>query len=438
MLLRFAVENFMSFKDAVEFNMFPSSKSQRLTHHKKQCGHAEILRMSAIYGANGAGKSALLAAISLLVGIIKSGTLPPSSTSANFKFRFDDECANRPCSFAIEFFVNEKLYYYQLEFNDQTIISETLLQSKRTCDSEIFSRNGNIMKFHADKGIGDAAQRMVRPNVPLLYYIGEFYPEIDGQITEAYLWLINKIFIVTPRDFAGTLSHWLDIEPNFMDMANKTILELGTGLSRIGVKKEILTDDLIKDNKSLREFCDMAKANPGMVFAVDNEGSCVIFENNQIYKKKLQCFHKGSEGDDVELPLFMESDGTRRIIDYLPILYAMLTNERVYIIDEIERSLHPILIKELIQKISGMQNVRGQLIFTTHESNLLDQSIFRTDEIWFAEKDSLLSTKLYSLSDFNVHATANVENGYLNGRYGAIPFLSNLKDLHWSYDTKKA
>ena len=223
-----------------------------------------------------------------------------------------------------------------------------------------------------------------------------------------------------------------------MDMANKTILELGTGLSRIGVKKEILTDDLIKDNKSLREFCDMAKANPGMVFAVDNEGSCVIFENNQIYKKKLQCFHKGSEGYDVELPLFMESDGTRRIIDYLPILYSMLTNERVYIIDEIERSLHPILIKELIQKISGMQNVRGQLIFTTHESNLLDQSIFRTDEIWFAEKDSLLSTKLYSLSDFNVHATANVENGYLNGRYGAIPFLSNLKDLHWSYDTKKA
>ena len=116
----------------------------------------------------------------------------------------------------------------------------------------------------------------------------------------------------------------------------------------------------------------------------------------------------------------------------------MLTNERVYIIDEIERSMHPILIKELIQKISGMQNVRGQLIFTTHESNMLDQSIFRPDEIWFAEKDSLLSTKLYSLSDFNVHATANVENGYLNGRYGAIPFLSNLKDLHWNYDTKKA
>lgn len=438
MLLRFAVENFMSFKEAVEFNMFPSSKSQRLTHHKKQCGHAEALQMSAIYGANGAGKSNLLSALGYLIGVVRTGSLPPASVGENYKFRFDAQCDKLSSSFAIEFFVNEKLYYYQLEFSDQAIISEILLQSKKTSDVEIFSRNGSSIKLHADKGIGDAAQRMIRPNVPVIYYLGEFYPEIDNQITDAYNWLKYKIDIVTPHDFAGSLSHMLEIDSNFMNMANLTLSELGTGLSRLGVQKEILTEIHLKDNQSLREFCDIAKRTPGYAVAVDNRGSCVVVENNQVFRKKLQCYHKGADGQDVELPLYMESDGTRRIMDYLPVLYTILTTDRVYVIDEIERSMHPILIKALVSKLSSVQNLKGQLIFTTHESNLLDQSIFRPDEIWFAEKDSFLSTKLYSLSDFNVHATANVENGYLNGRYGAIPFLSNLKDLHWDGNTEKA
>jgi hypothetical protein len=89
------------------------------------------------------------------------------------------------------------------------------------------------------------------------------------------------------------------------------------------------------------------------------------------------------------------------------------------------------MIKDIIRKISESENAKGQLIFTTHESCLLDQSIFRPDEIWFAQKDVEQATQLYPLSDFNIHKTANIENGYLDGRYGGIPFLSNLKDLNW-------
>ena len=101
------------------------------------------------------------------------------------------------------------------------------------------------------------------------------------------------------------------------------------------------------------------------------------------------------------------------------------------LIDEVERSLHPILIKEIITKLSESETAKGQLVFTTHESCLLDQDILRPDEIWFAQKDQDQATQFYPLSDFNIHKTANIENGYLNGRYGGIPFLSNLKDLHW-------
>ena len=115
----------------------------------------------------------------------------------------------------------------------------------------------------------------------------------------------------------------------------------------------------------------------------------------------------------------------------MPLIYTIMKGDAVYIVDEIERSIHPILIKSIISKISDSHEAKGQLIFTTHESCLLDQSIFRPDEIWFAQKDVDQSTQLYPLSDYNSHKTANIENGYLNGRYGGIPFLSNLSDLKW-------
>ena len=127
-----------------------------------------------------------------------------------------------------------------------------------------------------------------------------------------------------------------------------------------------------------------------------------------------------------------ESDGTVRLLDYIPAFQDIVNHNKVYIVDEIERSIHPLLIKELIRKFSNDKDTQGQLIFSTHESNLLDQEIFRQDEIWFAEKDKNGCTDLYPLSEFKEHHTKDIRKGYLNGRYGGIPFLGNLQDLNWN------
>jgi len=103
----------------------------------------------------------------------------------------------------------------------------------------------------------------------------------------------------------------------------------------------------------------------------------------------------------------------------------------VVVIDEIECNIHPMLIKELIAKFSFDESTQGQLIFSTHETSLLDQDIFRPDEIWFTEKKADGCTDLYSLSAFHVHHTIDIRRGYFAGRYGAIPFLGNLRDLNW-------
>ena len=157
----------------------------------------------------------------------------------------------------------------------------------------------------------------------------------------------------------------------------------------------------------------------------------MVCENGKVYLKTLVPIHQTADGKEVEMAFVNESDGTRRLIDYMPLFYAVTNEDKVYVVDEIERSIHPILIKSIVEKLSQSEDASGQLIFTTHESALLDQDIFRPDEIWFAQKDADQATQLYPLSDFNIHKTANIENGYLNGRYGGIPFLSNLKDLHW-------
>jgi hypothetical protein len=129
------------------------------------------------------------------------------------------------------------------------------------------------------------------------------------------------------------------------------------------------------------------------------------------------------------LELAEESDGTRRLLNLIPALLNQQT-PRVYVIDEIDRSLHPMIVKEFLEFFLKSRGCGScQIIVTTHESNLLDQDLLRRDEIWFAEKDQTAATRLYSLLDFKVRNDRDIRKGYLQGRFGAVPFLSGLERL---------
>ena len=109
-----------------------------------------------------------------------------------------------------------------------------------------------------------------------------------------------------------------------------------------------------------------------------------------------------------------------------------------FIIDEIEQSIHPLIMKEIIKKFGDDPRTTGQLIFSTHDVNLLDQEIFRQDEIWFAEKNAVGASRLYPLSDYKEHATIDIEKGYLAGRYGGVPYLGDLRDLNWKTESDES
>ena len=442
MLLRFVVKNLYSFKEETEFNLFPSSKAAHHLHHKVQCADVEAMRLTAIYGANGAGKSNLVKALQDLKTFVSLGTIS-QSVFQNYKFQFSVSCLNEPVSMAIEFCAGGVNFYYSIEMDTGRVSYESLSISHRTKDILVFERKSNGTQtitfgegYLADKSnklFSTVLQdKLLGKEALLLSFMATNYSEEIPAIADAYKWIVNDLIVLNPKYLKHlALAYMFSNNPGMKSLLQDVLSGTKTGITSIEVGTRI-----VEENQLNPAFVKGLKDSPGVPKIVqstvdDRINNSVVYENGQIVYMEIQPKHQLLDGTDIRMPINFESDGTIRLIEYIPLLYLVLTKDCVVIIDEIERSLHPILIKEIINKISESLSAKGQLIFTTHESCLLDQDLLRPDEIWFAQKDTEQATQFYPLSDFNIHKTANIENGYLNGRYGGIPFLSNLNDLHW-------
>ena len=442
MLLRFVVKNLYSFKEETEFNLFPSSKAAHHLHHKVQCADVEAMRLTAIYGANGAGKSNLVKALQDLKTFVSLGTIS-QSVFHNYKFQFSASCLNEPVSMAIEFCAGGVNFYYSIEMDTGRVSYESLSISHRTKDILVFERKSNGTQtitfgegYLADKSnklFSTVLQdKLLGKEALLLSFMATNYSEEIPAIADAYKWIVNDLIVLNPKYLKHlALAYMFSNNPGMKSLLQDVLSGTKTGITSIEVGTRI-----VEENQLDPAFVKGLKDSPGVPKIVqstvdDRINNSVVYENGQIVYMEIQPKHQLLDGTDIRMPINFESDGTIRLIEYIPLLYLVLTKDCVVIIDEIERSLHPILIKEIIKKISESLSAKGQLIFTTHESCLLDQDLLRPDEIWFAQKDTEQATQFYPLSDFNIHKTANIENGYLNGRYGGIPFLSNLNDLHW-------
>ena len=448
MLLRFISKNLYSFNDETEFNLFPSSRTTHHLHHKMDCGHTTALRMSAIYGANGAGKSNLIKALSLLDLIVSGGTTEMLTNRHNdLSFKFSMPNTN-PVSIAVEFFKDTKVYYYSISFVGSLIVGEELYISHEDYDELVFSRTLKDAKQQVDfkdgytSNVANATfievlqDKILRSDMVLLSFLANKYPEELSDVTAAYQWFIQNLMTISPNEKLGIAAHLFDVNKEMMAFLNGLLPQMKTGVSKMAVLKTEVDEKSQTLSEEWKELIPELKENPGVArplyHPLDNRVTAsAVYENGKIIMKTLQPIHVLEDGREVKMPIHSESDGTLRLIDYIPFVFSVIYENKIYVVDEIERSLHPILIKEIIAKLSAIPEAKGQLIFTTHESCLLDQKILRSDEIWFAEKDGGQATHLYPLSDFKIHNTANIENGYLNGRYGGIPFLANLRDLNW-------
>ncbi len=452
MLIRFVIENLYSFGDRKEINTIPNNRIKSLDHHKINFEGFNLLKMTSVYGANGAGKSNVIKSLSVFKDLILNEDYLPRLSNLSFKFNSDKKPNNQ--LLVIEFIAASQAYYYGIEVVDNIIRKEELYKSGlgKTSDFLIYERNTNQDKkssitffeeFEKNKKNQILKEVLledfVRPNEPILKLLSRRDNNQLSDIKNAFNWFKNSLTILSPHSKPVGLTHNISINEEFENYANSLMNSLNLGINSIHLDKSRLSSK-IEDKETLDKIVDEFDAmedpdNQILLYTDDKDIEyCVSKEEDELWVSTIQLEHEGKKNIKVKFEQTEESDGTRRLLDFVPAFYEVIKNECVYVIDEIERSIHPLLIKELLRKFSLDNKTKGQLIFSTHESNLLDLDIFRQDEIWFTEKDKDGNSDLYPLSDFKEHKTIDIRKGYLNGRYGSIPFLSNLKDLNWDTD----
>ncbi len=455
MLIRFVIENLFSFGERKEFTTIPNTRLKTLEHHKyNDCGF-NILKIASIYGANGAGKSNLIKSLELFQKLVIREKIPFRLKDSKFKFHGSSD--NKSQVFAIEFIQENIAFYYGIVLNDGRIETEELYLSGlgKKEDSLIYERKTDknnttnilfLKEFENDeksqilKSI--LLEEFVKPDEPILKLLSNRDNKFLRNVKIAFRWFEDTLQIITPESKPRALAHKIDIDKEFKKYAKDLMCSFNIGITDLTSDKKDLKEFFGEDNiKELDRFTKEVEDSPNKMIGLrSNKGDEIIIvkESGNIWVKTLKVGHVGKRNKSVLFSLDEESDGTVRLLDFVPAFKSVISTPKVYFIDEIERSIHPLLIKELVQKFSLDSVTKGQLIFTTHESNLLDQEIFRQDEIWFVEKNKDGSTDLYSLNDFKEHKTIDIQKGYLNGRYGSIPFLGNLQDLNWHmYDTNE-
>lgn len=447
MLIRFVVSNFMSFKDETEFNMLKSNGngSQSLKNHivKTKSG-VEVLKTAAIYGANAAGKSNLVKAIEFLKSIVISANnvLVPQSK----RFRLDKSCLDKSSTFRIEYEYQKIHFDYAVEIFKGKIIEEWLYvidSVAKNKETLLFKRKNNNVEFgicFKNKNEIDFAlkflKKQLKDNETVLFKCYELFDE--NKILDKICHAFTKIQIVNPNSFDLLYTESVFLGKKSVDFATTILSKSKTGIENIivhsveadeffGLNDSELKRDLIEKFENALEDSAKGKKFEAVSFREKNQIYILTKKENKYLVSTLCTLHENS---DLTFDFLEESDGTRRLFELAPALEELIyADENTYIIDELERSLHPILAKQLLKLYSDNSKSNSQLIFTTHESHLLDDELLRRDEIWFTEKKPDGSSEFYPLSNFNPRGDKVLERGYLQGRYGGIPFLGDFSKL---------
>lgn len=406
MILEFSIANFLSFKDKVTFSMLANATSG-LDDNYIVSNDRRILKTTAIYGANASGKTNLFQILTFVISMLRSS----NNADINAKlpiipFKFDNNMNNKPSEFEIKFIINNIRYVYGFIADTNKIHEEYLYYYPNGRETKIFDRtNTNDYSFPQkdEKILNDIAEKNAS---------NKFF------IATATNWNYEKTKI--PYRFLSADINTFNNLGGLRDLALREYLKNNKKL------KDFALDFLKKADFNIEDYKAIETDVPDDVLAAIPDFIKVGMNMKEKPKVFTALFrHKGS---DVELSYEEESMGTQIIFCFIPFIMDALNNKRVVVVDELDKSLHPYLVEMIVQMFNDPDiNKNGaQLIFNTHDTNLLKLNILRRDQIWFTEKDnSNGKSDLYPLSDFSVRKTENVERGYMLGRYGAVPFIKN-------------
>ena len=409
MLIGFSVGNYKSFKETVTLSMVASSiteEDRELNENNVfEINHKlNLLKSAAIYGANASGKSNLVAAINFMKWfVLNSSKETQVSEAIDIEaFRLSTETEKEPSFFEIVFLVEGKTFRYGFEVNAREVASEWLFQADESEEKMLFERdfdNYILNDFPEGQGISDKT----RNNALFISVVAQFNGKVSGKIL---LWFSKTLQLISGLQDRQYRQETLESFEN--DRHRHDIIEF--------IKKLDLGIGDIQITKNISQKTAMF---------------------GSLYQAAVKTVHRkyDADGKQTARELFdietHESEGTNKLFALAGILLDTLRIGKILLIDELDARLHPLITRELICLFNSNETNphNAQLIFTTHDTNLLSSKTFRKDQIWFTEKDNKGATDLYSLVEYKVGKDASFERDYIIGKYGAIPFIGNFKEL---------
>ena len=404
MLCQFSVKNYKSIRDEITFDMQAAAISEHTDRIIKDTDDQLFLPVSSIYGPNGGGKSNVLEALQTLATIVlRPVYATKQSGNADYKFNkypvkpfmFSEEGRNNPTEFEIFFRTRLSEYKYVLHIYDGVVVNESLdrVKLETSRKSALFTRRGDEVHL---KGVFARLKisEGLSKNLPLLSYLGITYMD---------------------NDIVADVMNWFENGIDFLNYGNP-FEELRTAIASSEEIKKLVLDMIREMDLDIEDFRVEERDNNRLA----------VFTQHVV------------DGLKAELTLSEESSGTKKLFGLLPFIAKSLVFGTTLVIDELDAKIHPVLLKYVIMLYNNMEiNKSGaQLIFTSHDLSTMNNEVFRRDEIWFVAKGNNQNSKLYSLVEFktgtgeSVRKDAKYDKQYLEGKYGADPYLRKIID--WS------
>lgn len=426
MLIEFRVSNYRSICEEQVISLVPSPKQKDFPTNIINHEGYDILNGLALYGANSSGKSNLLKSLELLDKLLYLSARSSSITKLPYDpFLLKEGYSIKPTKLEIVFVIEKTRYRYGLEFNRTEIVSEWLFRKRVGREVELFNRAKDIIEvssgFKGSQKLIDTAIEATRDNALFLSFCDTF------NIKEANLifkWF-NKFVIIdglnTEKESIQTINLWE--EPEYQNKIREYLIQLDLGF------KDLVLNNKEFDPSELPEGMDEAMRQ-SIKRELTGKTGVQINTVHETYDKEGNL-----TTNDIVWPMEeRESEGTKKAIHFSgPIIYALIKGG-VLVIDEIEAKIHPSITLSIIELFLShkLNPNNAQLIFASHDTNLLHYSHLRRDQINFVEKNSFQGTEIYALSDFRYfnnqaeRSDVDKEKRYLEGRYGAVPVLGQL------------
>lgn len=418
MLIEFSVENFMSIRDRITLSLLAGKETENMNN--VICTEKNnVLKSVAIYGANASGKSNIFKAITAAIMLIRTS----NNRQVNEKlinivpFKFDEESKNKPSKFEFVFEINNTRYVYGFSADTVQVYDEYLYQYLTAKPTTIFERT-NINNYEFKKDASELI-KLARTNTPNKLFLATATAWNYERTKEPFMWFVNNIDTFNENaDFQNEAFEMFEHDNNgtLKSFTLNLLKAAEINIDNYEIRKEDISVDMLMQMFPAPIIKNIISDNANFKGIGRN-----VFTSHTV------------NNTEYILNLGEESLGTQNVFFLSPVLMDILSKGKTIIIDEIDKSLHTHLVKYIIELFHDpeVNKNNAQLIFNTHDTNVLNLDIFRRDQIYFTEKDfTNATTDLYSLDEFSVRKNENIEKGYLQGRYGAVPAVG-LGDSLW-------